>query len=550
MKSLALFSLLTALSFSSLALVDMRNGNFANTWVDLEVPGVGYDLRVVRTYNSKSLHDGIFGFGWCSDFESKVEVTAEGNLKYSECGSGQEVFYTPREFTSKEIEGTVQKIVAAVKKAKKVSDQELRVFIEDLRRDADLRTKFAQAYKISNSVREGTSYFANGREIENIILAKGVYTRTLSDGSFMRFSVDGRLTHMYDKNGNFVRINYEKSRVRDVEDNNGRKLSFRFTPGGKVLKITGPNNLSVDYKYSGLDDLASVRNSWGNTYSYDYDDAHNMVKAIYPDKTFIALSYDKKNDWVMSFSDREKCLENYKYESNPKNPLMHYWSTVRKTCGKEVTNESRHEFWYAKRNDGETFLQKVQSTVNGSVTEVVYHSTFGKPVSLRRNQETYDYDYYPNGQVKTKTTRLGTMAYKYDSSSRKVSEVTSETKNAEGKVIATRKSEFKYDNKGNLTFARNSDGVLVNMTYDTRGRIATITDQAKKVVQIKYEERFGKPSIVTRPGLGTIQVSYKANGDIDKVNSPEGPTVAMQVASTFNNLLDVIAPATAEIFSN
>jgi hypothetical protein len=87
------------------------------------------------------------------------------------------------------------------------------------------------------------------------------------------------------------------------------------------------------------------------------------------------------------------------------------------------------------------------------------------------------------------------------------------------------------------------------MTYDQKGRIASITDQAKKVVKIDYEERFGKPSVVTRPGLGTIKVSYKQTGEIAKVESAEGPTVASQVASTFNNLLDVISPATQDLYS-
>jgi uncharacterized protein RhaS with RHS repeats len=86
------------------------------------------------------------------------------------------------------------------------------------------------------------------------------------------------------------------------------------------------------------------------------------------------------------------------------------------------------------------------------------------------------------------------------------------------------------------------------MTYDTKGRIATITDQAKKIVKIDYEERFGKPATVTRPGLGTVKVSYKPNGDIAKVDSAEGPSVASQVASTFNNLLEVISPATQELY--
>jgi hypothetical protein len=65
-------------------------------------------------------------------------------------------------------------------------------------------------------------------------------------------------------------------------------------------------------------------------------------------------------------------------------------------------------------------------------------------------------------------------------------------------------------------------------------------------VKIRYEAKFGKPSIVTRPGLGTINVTYKADGEIAKVDSKEGANVAVQVASIFNNLLDIIAPATAE----
>lgn len=66
------------------------------------------------------------------------------------------------------------------------------------------------------------------------------------------------------------------------------------------------------------------------------------------------------------------------------------------------------------------------------------------------------------------------------------------------------------------------------------------------MVKIKYEAKFGKPSFVTRPGLGTIQVLYRPDGEIAKVESKEGSTVAVQVASIFNNLLDIIAPATSE----
>ncbi|MBO9666578.1 MAG: RHS repeat protein, partial [Bdellovibrio sp.] len=156
--------------------------------------------------------------------------------------------------------------------------------------------------------------------------------------------------------------------------------------------------------------------------------------------------------------------------------------------------------------------------------------------------------YYPDGLVKVKATAATRMAFEYEPALKKVSSVSTTFFNQKGAKVATKATQFKYDGKGNLSFAQNSDGQKIAMTYDNRGRIATITDQAKKVVKIEYEERYGKPAVVSRPGLGTIQVSYKANGEINKVDSKEGPSVAMQVASTFNNLLDIIAPATAELY--
>lgn len=547
MKKLS-FLFTVILSFQALAIVDMKNANFANSWVDLEVPGSGYDLKVTRTYNSKSLFDGMFGFGWCSDFETKLDITAEGNVKLTECGAGQEVFYTPREFGRKEIDRTISQIIEKVRAAKKADEKTLKAMAKDMIDDHDLRSKFAFAYKVALPIKEGTQFFANGKEVETMVFAKGIYTRTLPDGSNMRFNKEGRLTHMYDKNGNYLKLDYDGGVLKEIVDNNGRKLSFKYFTNKKVRSVTGPSNLAVEYKFN-LNDLIWAKNAWGNIYSYEYDDLHNMTKATYPDKSTISLTYDKKNDWVTSFTDREKCVENYKYEFDEKSPKLHYWSSVRKICGKEVVNESKHEFWYQERKDGQTYLQRVASTVNDNVTDITYHEVFGKPTVIRRNNERFTFEYYPNGLVKTKKSDMATLAFEYDAKTGKVSEVISTFLNDKGKVAATRKAEFKYDNKGNLIYAENTEGQKITMTYDQRGRIATITDQARKVVKIEYEERFGKPAVVTRPGLGTIKVTYKPNGEIDKVNSAEGPSVAMQVASTFNNLLDVIAPATAEVFN-
>jgi YD repeat-containing protein len=541
--------LFATFSSASFAIVDMRNANYSNTWVDLELIGTGYELKVSRTYNSRSLFNGIFGFGWCSDLETKVDITPEGNLKLTECGAGQENYYFPREFNRKEIDKTISQIISNLRNQKKGDEKSLQSLEKELATNHNLRAKYAFDLKISVAVKEGTQFFANGREVENVIFSRGYYTRNLADGSSQRFSKEGHLTHVYDKNGNYIKIDYEKDIIREVSDNNGRKLNFKFYSNHKVKTINGPNNLTVEYKFENLDDLTWVKNAWSNTYTYQYDDMHDLIKATWPDNTFVTLAYDKKHDWVTSFQDREKCKEDYQYENSTDDPKNHYWSIVKKVCNKEVVSDSKYEFWHKTRADGEKFLWRVSSTINGNNTEVTYHEVFGKPVSIRKNGELFTYEYFANGQIKQKSTKFATLTYDYSKENSKVAAVNAVSKSDKGKVVRNLRTEFKYDIKGNLIWAANSEGQKVEMSYDPRGRISSIKDQAKKFVKIEYDEKSGKPAVVTRPGLGTIRVTYKSSGEIDKVNSNEGPSVAMQVASTFSNLLEIISPATAEIYN-
>jgi len=555
-KSKLLLSLVLALfATSAHALVDMNNASYSNVWVDLEVPGSGYNMRVVRAYKSRTLFNGIFGFGWCSDFETKLETTSEGNIKVSECGDGQETVFSAREITKKDIDNTISQIVTKMKadgKIKAATADYWKKLSDQLAEDDDQRSQLARKYGVVVAIKEGTKFMANGKEVENVVLSKEYYTRTLADGSSQRFDLQGRLTHMYDKNNNFLKFDYDKDLLKEVVDNNSRKLQFKYYANKKIKQITGPSGLSTEYKYSSQEDLVWNKNAWAkkdtDVYTYEYNEFHNLTKATWPDKTFAALKYDNTKDWVISFTDRDKCVENYKYETSSNNPKYHYWSTVTKTCGKETVANNRYEFWHKQLPTGQIILSRVLQNVSGSITDITYHDTFGKPVLIKKNNERLSFEYYPDGLIKSKEASNAKIEFTHDTVSKKVAGVKTTFLNDKGKVIATRQTSFKYDGKGNLIFAENSDGQKINMTYDAKGRIASITDQAKKVVKIDYEERFGKPSVVSRPGLGTIKVSYKPNGDIAKVDSAEGATVASQVASAFNNLLDVISPATQELY--
>lgn len=551
----SLFTLL--FTFSAHAIVDMKGANYSDSWTDLIVPGVGYDLRVNRTYNSRSLFNGLFGFGWCSDFETKIEVLPESTLKLTECGGGMEIIYMPKTFTTKKLDATVAQIIAEVKRRRPdLRPDYIATLEKDMKTNDVMREEFSRRLNLKGKIEDGVTYMANGREAENITLKGGTYKRTLADGTYQLFdAVSGRMTSMYDKNQNYLKLTWEKDALTAVADNLGRKLSFKYNPATKkVAEIIGPNGMTAKYTVKG-EDLVEVVDAKKERYKYAYDDVHNLTRIDFPDNSYKALTYNKDKDWVTTFRNRKGCMETYDYQVSKEDPKNHFWSNVVKKCDGKITNQSKYEFFHRPRPDGAgVYLYRVRTEVNNNITDIVYHEVFGKPISILRDNIKTDYTYYDNGFVKTKKEPGKLMTFEYKNTCQKVSQVTltfmddDRKPTSKGKAASkTVRTKFTYEpNKCNLILADNSDGQTVKLQYDPQGRIAQIEDQSKKLVKIKYEAKFGKPSIVTRPGLGTIQVSYKQDGEIAKVESKEGPNVAVQVASIFNNLLDIIAPATSE----
>jgi YD repeat-containing protein len=268
-----------------------------------------------------------------------------------------------------------------------------------------------------------------------------------------------------------------------------------------------------------------------------------MTKAVYPDKTFILIKYDNQKDWVTGFTDREKCSETYKYEASTSNPELNYWATTVKTCDGVVVANNRYEFWHKQLPAGQTVLSRILTNLNGSVRDVVYDDILGKPLSIKTDIESASYTYLPNGLLKTKTTKEKTLEFSYDNKLQKVSKVVEKTSDKK-----SRTSNFKYDSKGNLIFAENSEGKKIKLEYDSKGRIVRILDGGKTPVTLKYEEKFGKPSEISRKDLGSVVISYSATGEISSVESSKGPLAAEQIAGSYNTLLGILAPATQNIY--
>ena len=408
------------------AVVDMKNANYSETWTDIVLDGIGYDLRVVRAYNSRSLMNGIFGFGWCSEFESRIRVTAEGGLEITECGSGLEVIFHQKGFNEKSVDETIEKILQEVKKRnKKLKPKYLAKLKKDLKYDRGLKAEFVKQLNLKGKIQKRAIYYANGRSNDRISIKGPNYIRTLPDGSFQIFSQkDGTLQAWHDKNQNFIKISYKSKgktkQISHISDNNGRKLSF-FYRGGKVSEIRGPKNLVIHYSHKN-ENLIQVSHQ-NKTEYYRYDNLHNLTQIISTqkqkgsnkiEKTSKKILYNKDKDWVTGFVDEKGCQEKYKYKYNPKNPLNHYWSYVTKICKNKVVNKSVYEFLHKTHAKKKRYLHRAKSNRNGFIIDTIYHPVFGKPLIQTVNNHKVEYSYYSNGLIKQKTSPYYQSSFSYE----------------------------------------------------------------------------------------------------------------------------------------
>ena len=269
------------------------------------------------------------------------------------------------------------------------------------------------------------------------------------------------------------------------------------------------------YNHKG-ENLVKATNSYGETFEHRYDNLHNLTKNIYPDKTTEELTYNVKKDWVIAFKDRKKCQETYDYGVNQKNP-NHYFSLVKKKCGRKIVNKSKYEFWHKKGPGGGKYLHRARAnivTTSGrSKTDVIYHPVFGTPVSFLKNGVRTKRDYYKNGFLKEKDNIYQKVHYSnYNQKCRKPELVTLGYKNPvskeKQKIVRKESIKFQFDNKCQLVQARKSDDEWIKVRHDSKGRIVFMEDQSRKKVTLTWHKSLNKPEVITREGVGSLRIVY------------------------------------------
>lgn len=232
--------------------IHFADGNTDIAGTDLQVPGLGGGLTLVRTWNSvwppieSAWRIGLFGPNWRSTYEEQVFAGEDGYMKYSRANG---CFWS---FGFTGYDAMQNPTYAPVSPANE-----------------------------SATLTQGTS----------------AWTLTFKNGEVRTFDrISGYITSIADRNGNTTILTYDSAyRLVSVTDPALRYLYFSYSNPSTYL-------------------VTAVSSDFGLSLTYLYDGLGRLIKVIKPDNTFVSYQYDS-NSFITAVLDTDgKILESHTYD--------------------------------------------------------------------------------------------------------------------------------------------------------------------------------------------------------------------------------------------
>ncbi len=566
---------------SAHALVAIGNGNYFIGFTDIEhpAPASAFQLKIQRTYNSRSQYDGIFGYGWGSDYEAFLLPSVDGSIVIQESGGGDKTRFSPKEFSKAQLDSHIDALVTAFGKTVRNDAARMKAFREKVTNDANERDEQSRTLGLMPQLPENTMLYSTQRGDKQVVkVIKGGYLRQYADGKIELYNVKvdvadqgvdqahkrilkgvykvsklvdpvhhATVIYSYNKNG----------QLESITDKSSQTLRLRYNEMGKVLEVTDAKGNKASYQYCdtngvtynsakkcGRGDLVKSQDTSGSSYLYSYDSSHNLIRIGYPDKTAEEITYwplqSASGGGVKSIKSQNGVLVTYDYWQDPKDKDEHYKTSVGTTYPSGRKTEASYEYYEKRRADGSHYRYRMDSAIDGESTSTIYNECCGQPLQVTNSAGVTKFEYLAgSGLPKEKDTPTETIQWEYHEKFHgKITKVTVLDKTSKD----VHSSVFAYDDNGQLVKARTSDGKGIAILYDREGRISTMVDQEKRKISFKYTMG-SKPAEIIQDGVGSIQVSYDKAGNIKDVKSKGGRQIAISVAAAFQNLLEIIKPA-------
>jgi RHS repeat-associated protein len=467
--------------------INVSNGNMYLQQLDYKVTALA-GVEVVRTYNSSSMHFGLFGRGWSSAFDESV---------------------------------------------KWYSSQQLRLYLADGR---------AIDFTLQSGVYLPSQGDFRGQVTQN---GDGSFTLTLKDGGVHQFSKPGKLLWIKDTNNNQTTLSYDTNgKLSTVTDPFGRILTLSTNANGRVTSIADTLGTVATYSYGAGNELLSVTYADNSAFQFTYD-ANFLLTAVTDalGNKVEAHNYDSSGRALTS--EKQGGVEHYSltYVSNTETDVTDGLGRVSKyTLDK---SKSRN---LVTRVDGlcgcggnsqiQTWTYDIQLNLTsktdalGYVTSYTYDSS-GNRLTETNATGTVTYTYNTLGEMLTRTDQLnGVTTNTYDSHGNlltakdALNNTTTFTYDSHGQPLTItdargKVTTFTYDTSGNLTQRTDALNHAAVFTYDVRARVTSVRNALNEMTSYEYDAR-GRLKKTTFPDNSFISLTYDLAGRRTKVTDARG----------------------------
>ncbi len=290
----------TLLHTSAFAEVDLSQGSFIYS---------DKSTSLAMIYNSRSLHRGLLGAGWCTPFEDSLDILNATTLRLRKCRVGKIVTY-------------------------KLTPNTLRA--------------------PSSSTKSFVRTYESGKE--KIVSSNSKFHLINEGQTIQTFDQQGKLLEVKDERGKVANLIYDKNGfLKDVRSGRTESLKLKVDPrSGRLVELVDAMGdhqgarTRLTFLKGNLISLAGPRKAL----YFNYDSVGNLTEVSDVKKT-TSITYDSR-DQVASVRISPDCNETYTYtQSEVKNQ-----TEVITNC-RGINNKRLVDFFYSKGSSGEKFLEQV-----------------------------------------------------------------------------------------------------------------------------------------------------------------------------------------------
>ena len=582
---------------------ELKLGNFQLSFTDLTIPVSGIPVNVTRTYDTLTANNrDDFGYGWRLEFRDTNLRTSvgtdeqfdifgltskgfrEGDKVYLTLPGGKRETYTFKPQLT-QLGAVLAGLAGNAGQAARGKDFGLYepAFVSESDSNNELKVsnfllireeggQFAGIagglYNPANAAYGGRYTLTTGEGIEYEIdaVSGDLLTATDTNGNKLTFSDagitsdtgvevrfgrdgQGRITTVIDPDGNEIEYDYDDAgdliSVTDREKNTTRygysedrahyldeiidplnrpAVRTEYGDDGRLTKIIDTDGDPIEFVYDTDSDVQITKDAFGNPTVHEYDERGNVVRELNALSQETLLEYDD-DDNVTKVIDPNGNITEYTYDDNG-NVLSRTEPHSPDNPNPEVTR-----YTYNRFNQNTSVILPTGAVFNQN------YDPRGNLLSMTDGDgniiQAFTYD--ERGNVTSETDPTGTSLYSnFDvfGNARRVEDSTGEiitsTYDSEGRIITMTDDEgtstFDYDNSGREIRADYGDGVYVEYDYEGAGTDWTVLD-APTIGHI--ERNFtddGKLGGWLTPGGEELTFTYDKAGRLKTEVTPDGTT--------------------------